>query len=220
MKKKMTGKEFIRKIFSPTIWTNLLGMSLLVSLFCIGLVWWMQSYTHHGEGVDVPNVKGILIDDATFELRELDLDAIVVDSSYDDRLAPGIVIDQTPGAGSRIKSGREVYLTINAKNEPTLPIPNIIDNCSYREAEAKLLALGFKLGKVEYIEGTKDWVLGVKCKGRSVFAGERVPINTPVTLVIGNSEMEFDENEMVIDDNWNNDADEYEEGADDDELVF
>ena len=79
MKKKMTGKEFIRKIFSPTIWTNLLGMSLLVSLFCIGLVWWMQSYTHHGEGVDVPNVKGILIDDATFELRELDLDAIVVD---------------------------------------------------------------------------------------------------------------------------------------------
>lgn len=215
----MTGKEFIRKVFSPIIWINLLGMLLVITLVSLGAVMWMKDYTHHGEGIDVPNVKGKLISDAEFELREMQLDAIVIDSTYDKRLAAGIVIDQTPGSGSRVKEGREIYLTINAKSEPTLPIPNIIDNCSVREAEAKLQALGFKLGPIQYVEGTKDWVLGIRCKGRSVNTGDRVPINTPITLVVGNSEMEYDENEMVIDDNWNNEADENEDG-DDEELVF
>ena len=215
----MTGKEFIRKVFSPIIWINLLGMLLVITLVSLGAVMWMKDYTHHGEGIDVPNVKGKLISDAEFELREMQLDAIVIDSTYDKRLAAGIVIDQTPGSGSRVKEGREIYLTINAKSEPTLPIPNIIDNCSVREAEAKLQALGFKLGPIQYVEGTKDWVLGIRCKGRSVNTGDRVPINTPITLVVGNSEMEFDENEMVIDDNWNNEAAENEDG-DDEELVF
>lgn len=201
----MTGKDFIRKIFSPYIWINVLGMSLVIILVCLGTIWWMQGYTHHGEGVDVPNVKGILFDDAVYELRDLELDAIVIDSSYDKRLAPGIVIEQTPGPGARIKAGREVYLTINAKSEPTMPIPNVIDNCSYREAEAKFLALGFKMAPVQYVEGTKDWVLGVKCQGRSVRTGDRVPLSSPITLVIGNSEVEFDENETIVDDNWMND---------------
>lgn len=214
----------MHKIFSPIIWLNLLSMALLVILICLGSVWWMKSYTHHGEGVDVPEVKGLLLSDATIELKGLDLECVVIDSSYNAKLAPGIVVDQTPGPGSHVKAGREIYLTINAKNEPTLPIPNIIDNCSVREAEAKLKALGFKVGQCEYVEGQKDWVLGIKCRGRNVFAGDRVPINTPIVLVVGNSEVEFDENEITYDDNWENpneEGDAEQGGYDmDEELVF
>ncbi len=216
----MTGKDFIHKVFGPVVWINLLGMSLLLLLVSLGTIWWMKAYTHHGDGVDVPNVKGILYDDAQFELRQLELDAIIIDSIYDKRLAPGIVVDQTPGSGSRVKSGREIYLTINAKHEPTMPFPNIIDNCSVREAEAKLMALGFKIGTPIFVEGTKDWVLGAKYKGRAIQNGERVPMSSPISLVVGNSEVEYDENEVVIDDNWNNEADENGGIAEDDELVF
>ena len=217
----MTGKEFIHKFFSPFIWINMLGMTFVILLACLGIIFWMNSYTHHGEGVDVPNVKGILYDDAQFELRALDLDAIVNDSIYDKRLAPGVVVDQTPGPGSRVKSGREIYLTINAKNEPTLPLPQIIDNCSRREAEAKLMSLGFKVGPVEFVEGTKDYVLGAKSKGKRVKNGDRISLEAPVTLIVGNSELEFDENEIVVDDNWHNEAEEEDGGeSTQDELVF
>lgn len=200
----MTGKEFVRKLFSPTIWINLLGMSLVcivLLLLCIG---WMKSYTNHGEGVDVPNIKGKPLSEVEFELRELELECTVVDSTYNRNLPPGTVIAQTPGPGAHIKVGRQIYLIVNAKTERTLPIPNLVDNCSVREAEAKLLALGFKIGPREYVEGTKDWVLGVKYRGRNVQAGERIALDTPLTLVVGNSEMEFDENEAVVDDNWTN----------------
>ncbi len=219
----MTGKEFARKVFSPIVGFNLLGMILLIVLVCLGTSWWMKSYTRHGEGIDVPDVRGLLVADASIELTKLELDCIVIDSSYDAKLAPGIVLEQTPGAGSRIKAGREIYVTINAKTEPTLPVPNIIDNCSLREAEAKLQSLGFKLGPCEYVEGQKDWVLGIKCKGRNVSIGERIPINSPVVLVVGNNQIEFDENEQSYGEEWVNTN---EEGltpvatGEDEEMVF
>lgn len=203
----MTKKEFVRKVFSPIVGLNLLGMILLVVLVGLGTTWWMKSYTRHGEGIDVPDVKGILVNDAKIALTGMELDCIVIDSTYDAKLAPGIVIKQTPGPGSRVKAGREIYVTINAKNEPTLPIPNIIDNCSLREAEAKLLSLGFKLGACEYVQGQQDWVMGIKCRGVKVMAGERVPINTPIVLMVGNSQIEVDENEVTYEDDWTNPSD-------------
>ena len=100
------------------------------------------------------------------------------------------MLEQTPVKGSHVKEGREIYLIINSTQTPTLTMPDIADNCSLREAEAKLKALGFKLGPNEYIEGDKDWVLGVKCRGRNVAAGERIPIDAPVSLVVGNSDID------------------------------
>ena len=55
-----------------------------------------------------------------------------------------------------------------------------------REAQDRLRQLGFRLGPVEYKEGDKDWVYGVKCKGRTVMAGERVPTDAVITLIVGN----------------------------------
>lgn len=208
----MTGKEFARKIFSPIIWLNLLGMALVIVLAFLGLNWWMKSYTRHGEGIDVPNVKGMLISDAKIELGGMELECIITDSTYNESLAPGIVLEQTPGVGSRVKAGRPIYVTISTRNEPTLPIPDrIIENCSMREAEARLRSYGFTVGNPEYRSGQKDWVLGIKCNGRNVTAGERVPVSATIVLVVGNDDMEVDENEQVYDDtNWEN---EYDSGA-------
>lgn len=196
-------------------------MVFMVTGICVIGIWWMHSYTRHGEGVDVPNVKGKLISDAQYELDEMGLEGVVIDSIYDKRLKPGMVVEQTPGFGSRVKVGREIFLKVNAKGEPTLPLPKIIGNCSLHEAEANLRALGFKIGPYEYVDGDKDLVLGVKLRGRNVATGDRVPLTTPITLVVGNNEIERDENEMVYGDNWGSENEEDDEDTDDkEELVF
>ena len=66
-----------------------------------------------------------------------------------------------------------------------MALPDIADNSSLREAQAKLTAMGFKLGPVEYVSGDLDWVYGVKSQGRNVYAGERVPIDVPLVLQVG-----------------------------------
>lgn len=191
----MSIRELCKKLISPIIYWNIIAMAVVTTILVTALWQWMKYYSHHGEGVDVPNVKGMMLSDAQYALGKADLVTVVTDSSYNRSLPAGTVLEQTPGNGSRVKAGREIYLTVNAQNVPTLPIPDIADNCSLREAEAKLKALGFKLGPVEYVEGDKDWVLAVKSRGKTIYAGERVEIDVPIVLVVGNNEMEMGDND-------------------------
>ena len=194
----MSLKEIRKKLFGPVVWGNLLAMVIVGVALFVGMCMWMSHYTMHGEGVDVPDVKGMTLGDATYALERLELVTVVVDSAYVREQPAGIVLEQKPGSGSRVKSGREIYLTINSRQAPTLAVPDIADNCSLREAEARLKAMGFKLGPIEYAPGDKDWVMAVKCRGRKVNAGERISIDDPVTLVVGNNaddSGDFDEDE-------------------------
>lgn len=64
-------------------------------------------------------------------------------------------------------------------------MPDVADNSSLRQAEARILASGFKLAEIQYIPGEKDWVYGVKYKGRQLSIGEKVPTGAVLTLMVG-----------------------------------
>lgn len=177
----------LKKIFSPVVWGNLLAMCLFVALVITGFWYGTKVYTRHGEIITVPNVTRIQHEDAVLMLEQFELKAVVSDSGYNRNLAPGSVLMQQPIAGAEVKAGRKIYLTINSTSGPTLTMPDIADNCDVYEAEIRLRTMGFKIGPKEYAEGDKDWVLGVKCRGKEVRAGERVPAEAPIVLVVGNS---------------------------------
>ena len=209
----MALKEFRKKLVSPVVYWNLIAMVLVGVALCIGLWIWMVQYTMHGEGVDVPDVKGMMLNDAEYALEELELVTVVVDSAYVREQPAGIVLDQKPGFGSRVKSGREIYLTINQKQTPTNTIPDIAGNCSRREAEARLRSLGFKIGPMEFVPGDPDWVIALKVNGREVYSGERVPCDAPVVLVVGNSKSDSDEEEdWMLEGGMTDDATDVEDG--------
>lgn len=196
----------MKRLFSPIVWGNLLAMAVVVVLLFIGVWKGLQLYTHHGEGVPVPSVIGMMESDARYTLGRVGLVAVVVDSAYNKTLPAGSILEQTPGEGSNVKAGREIYLTVNSEDTPTLPLPDIAENSSLRQAEAKLRAMGFKLGPVEYVPGDKDWVYGVKSRGRNVYAGERVPLDVPLVLQVGNSS---DDLSGIVEEeeDWTNEAD-------------
>ena len=177
----------LKKIFSPVVWGNLLAMCLFVALVITGFWYGTKVYTRHGEIITVPNVTRIQHEDAVLMLEQFELKAVVSDSGYNRNLAPGSVLLQQPIAGAEVKAGRKIYLTINSTSGPTLTMPDIADNCDVYEAEIRLRTMGFKIGPKEYAEGDKDWVLGIKCRGKEVRAGERVPAEAPIVLVVGNS---------------------------------
>lgn len=208
----MAQESFSKKLFGPVVYWNLIAMVVVGIALCIGVWVWMLQYTMHGEGVDVPDVKGMTINDAKYALDKLELVTVVVDSAYVREQPAGIVLEQTPGSGSRVKSGREIYLTVNQKQTPTNTIPDIAGNCSRREAEARLRALGFKIGPMEFVPGDPDWVIALKVNGREVYSGERVPCDAPVVLVIGNSNKESDDEEGEEDKEWTLDDEATDDG--------
>lgn len=194
----MTIKQFFGKLTSKIIWVNLLVMFLLLVAMAAALWIVLERYTMHNIEVSVPNVKGMRITEARRTLEREGLVAVVTDSGYNKTLPSGTVLEQIPGNDRQVKPGREVYLTINTTRTPTVQLPDIADNSSLREAEARLAALGFKLSPAEYVDGEKDWVYGVKYHGRNIFSGDRVPINAELTLQVGRGD--FGDDSLYIED--------------------
>ena len=167
----MKPTDFFKKFKSWYLWGNLAAMAFVVLLAVFGLKYWLGVYTHHGEAIVVPDLRQKSFRDAQHILQGLGLDVVVSDTGYVKTLSPDCILEQTPAPGEKVKSGRVVTVIINAEHSPMIALPDIIDNSSLREAMAKLSAMGFKVGKPEYVPGERDWVYGVTVRGRQVEAG-------------------------------------------------
>ena len=194
----MKTKEFFGKFCSKFLILNLIAMALVVILLVVGVNYGLDWYTHHGESIRVPNIEGMRIAKAREMMEECGLEIVVTDSGYNRRLPADCVLSQNSGAGLTVKSGHIIYVTINSSNSPSVAIPDVVDNSSYREAEAKLISLGFKVLPPQYVTGEKDWVYGVSCNGRKVSTGERISIEQPLTLLVGSGQYGADEELNVI----------------------
>ena len=214
-KDKMNAKEFIGKFASPFLWGNLLAMVLVVIALALGVNYGLKVYTHHGEGIKVPKIEGMLYSNARSLVEADGLIIMVSDSGYNKKMPADCILAQNPGEGTMVKAGHTVYVTVNSPSSPSFAIPDVVDNCSYREAEAKLMAIGFKLQPPQYITGEKDWVYGILCKGRRVSTGDHVSIDAPLTLIVGSGTYESDEDIDYIEPEYrmmeSGDVDEFEE---------
>lgn len=195
----MTTKEFASKLKSGYVWKNLMLMFLFVVVLVVGAAFGTDIYTHHGEEIKVPDVRTKIFADAERLLEDMDLQIVVTDTSYNRHLPADCVLQQTPMPGAVVKSGRIIYVTINASEKPTLTLPDIIDNSSEREAIAKLRILGFKVGTTVYVPGEKGWVYGMLCRGRRLAYGDKVPLDAMVVLQVGNGALGDDANLEVTD---------------------
>ena len=182
----------IRQFFSfrenRFFWLNIGAMALVVVLVIFGVLKGLDIYTHHGEAVVVPDVKGKSLLEARQTFEKADLQCMVTDSDYVSTLPAGCILDYNPPAGQKVKRGRIIYLNINTLSIPLVNVPDVADNSSLRQAEARLLAAGFKISKVEEVGGEKDWVYGVKYNGKQLMIGEKVPINSTLSLMVGSGD--------------------------------
>jgi beta-lactam-binding protein with PASTA domain len=169
---------------------------LLVGFPVLGLQF-LGSYTHHGEKVEVIDVVGQNVYEAEMTLSSLGLEAVVADSTYQRNMPAGVIIRQVPKAGNEIKSGRIVYLTKNLDHEPLVVLPDLVGNCSRREAEAQLRSLGFRLTEDEEVEDEpKGLVVGIKQNGRRLTAEQRISKGLPLTLCVGAG---YDDDTIYVD---------------------
>lgn len=182
----MKPAEFLNKLASKSLWYNLALFFATIILLSVAIKFGLDFYTHHGESVTVPNVKHKQYGDAENIIEAAGLIIVVGDTGYVKSLPPDCILDQSIQPGSVVKTGRIVYVTVNATSTPTITLPDIIDNSSLREAMAKLTAMGFKLGPPQFIPGERDWVYGVLVNGKHVVTGDKVAIDDIVIIQVGN----------------------------------
>lgn len=195
----METSDFFAKFKSWYLWGNLAAMAVTIVLLCIGVKYAMDIYTHHGESVTIPPLRNKSVPEAMRILEEMGMEGVVTDTGYVRTLPADCVLEQSPAAGQKVKTGRVVYLTVNASKSPTITLPDIIDNSSLREAMAKLTAMGFKVGQPEFVPGEKDWVYGILCRGRRLVAGDKVSVDDYVIIQVGNGMRDGEEEVGYVD---------------------
>ncbi|MGL4331569.1 MAG: PASTA domain-containing protein [Bacteroidales bacterium] len=181
------GKGFKNLLWNFYTKNILLAIGIAVVLI-FGLLWWLGVYTHHNQAITVPDVKGLQIDEASQALSKDKLRYQVVDSVYSRTTAPGAIVEQLPAANAKVKENRIIFLTINARSQKKVAVPDLRDN-SYRQVVATLEALGFKVVDiVRKPSAYKDLVLDVTYNGRSLSNNKELPYGSGLTILVGNGE--------------------------------
>lgn len=175
---------FFGKIFRLPIYVHFLAIFISSCLILYIVLNSIDSYTNHNQGVRVPDVRGLQIEDAVPFFERNKLRYVIVDSIFSKETAPGAIVELLPEANAKVKKNRIVSVTVNAKTEETAPIPDI-EELSFRQAMALLMASGFIDVEHKYVSGEyRDLTIGVEYEGRMINSGMRVPLTAKLVLVI------------------------------------
>ena len=177
-------KSLFYKIFQIPIYIHLLAVIVLFFLVAFGTLKYIDWYTNHNKAVNVPDVRKLQIEEAAPFLEQNMLHYIIIDSIYSKEFMPGAIVELSPEANSKVKKNRIIYITVNAKTDKTVAMPELTD-ISGRQSYSDLKALGFNNIIVKYVQGEfKDLTVGVEYENNLVKSGARVPLSATLTLVI------------------------------------
>jgi len=163
---------------------NLLGAIVTVVVVVLIAFYSLGYYTNHGSGIPVPKLKGEKIDRAMALLKEQGF-GYKIDSVYVEDVEPGTIVEQDPDAGTNVKEGRVIYLTMVTLQAPPVALPDL-EQASYREATATLSNYGLKIGDTTYRSDiARDRILEVRFGGVVIKTGFKLPKGSKVDLVLG-----------------------------------
>lgn len=159
----------------------------LVSVFIVLwlLVKSMNSYTQHGESVEVPEFKGKAIKELDQFISGKEVRYQIIDSIYAPKEKPGVVIRQDPETKTKVKRNRTIYLYVTGMQPPQLVMPKLIDR-SERQAILMIESYGLKVGRITQVAGDcNGCVLGQFVKGKAVEPGSQIKKGTIIDITIG-----------------------------------
>ena len=192
----MPKNSLFNKIFKLPVYIHILAIITVACISVYVVLKTIDTYTNHNQAVQVPDVRGLQIEDAIPFLEKNLLSYKIIDSVFSKTDPPGAIVELLPEANSKVKKRRTIYITVNAKTEETAVIPDIEDmSLSFRQAYAILKARGFLDVDYKYVTGEfLDLALGVEYGGQMVKKGDRVPLSAKLTLIIsdGNNILQTD----------------------------
>lgn len=163
---------------------------IYIVLVSIVLVWlgglFVDLWTRHNSDATVPEIKNMTYAQAEAVLEENGLSIEISDSIYDKNIAPGTIVESWPKAGSVVKRGRNIYVTVTAFSPRHVTITMPITGVSSRQAVSYLTALG--VSGIRFINVPSqypDLVESAHADGRPIGVGSVISVDATVTLEVG-----------------------------------
>lgn len=181
----MAGNTIEKKeFFRHWIVRNILAAAIICVVLIVGAMVFLNVATQHNRELAVPDFRGMTIQEAQVAAEAAGIRVEVIDSVYSQRNR-GKIKSHTPSAGTLVKNGRRVLLTVNAVNARKVTVPNLV-GYSLRQAIPELDMRGLELGRLIYRNDiATNNVLQQLYRGRSVAPGTEVEAESVIDLVVG-----------------------------------
>ena len=164
---------------------NVFAGIVLVFILIFGARVMLDKITRHNLEISVPDFTDMSLEDAEKVAAENKMKLEVIDSVYVRRMGKGLVYRQNPKAGSKVKEGRRILLTINAVNAKKVMMPNLV-GYSMRQAKAEILSKGLQIGRLEYVTDiATNNVLKQMYNGSEIAPGTMIESEARIDLVLG-----------------------------------
>lgn len=182
---KMKEKTQKKGFFRHWIVRNLLIALGIVVVLVVGAMIFLNVVTQHNKEISVPDFSNMTLSEAEFAASQAGVRLEVTDSVFVKRMKRGAVYRQNPPAGSKVKEGRRIVLTINAVNAKKVTMPDLV-GLSMRQAKAELLSRGLVLNRLIYVQDlATNNVLRQLRGNREIEPGSMVESESAIDLVVG-----------------------------------
>ncbi len=141
--------------------------------------------TRHNDYEKVPAVAKMTLEQAIDALEDKGFKVEVMDSVWDPKVEPLLVISQSPAAGQTVKAHRVIFLTVNQSQPPLVDMPNLV-GFSFRNALLYMQQVGLILGDTSRKPDiARDAVLEQLYNGSPIKPGTRIFEGSRVSFVLG-----------------------------------
>ena len=170
--------RFLLHLFAMCVVT----IALFLAMFYSYLPW----ITHHEDIITVPDARGLSIDEVPDFFLSKGLNVkILSDSGFTLQQPAYTVLKQVPLPTYKVKRGRKILITLNAKIPPKVLMPNLVDG-SVKRAQILLTSLGLQLGKITYLPDlAQNAVLKQLYRGASIEKNTPIAQGATIDLVVG-----------------------------------
>ena len=188
LRKFLTSFAFFKNLFFALV---------IVVVFLVAFVKFLDFSTNHGEEITVANLSKMKLEVAEEKLDEEGLEVFLLDTvEFRPEFPPYTIVEQDPIAGSKVKDGRKIYVKLNAGGYAMVTFPDL-KNKTFRQAANALRALGLVEGELKYEANiAKDIVLGVSYNGKPVKAGDKLMKNSKIDFVLGDGQEMFNDADL------------------------
>ena len=176
----------LKLLLKNTLVKTILKILGVIILLIIGLKIWLNYTTNHGQKIAVPDLSKMSLLKMKVVLEEANLSYVIQDTaSFNPKYPPLTVIEQNPEFGEYVKEHRKIYIKLNPSGYRKIKMPNFYGKTK-RQMEMQLKSIGFKIGTFSYVpDRGRNVVRGLTFKGKRIKAGDLIPKNSKINLVLG-----------------------------------
>ena len=182
---------------------NIFFIAVFLIFLLFALLIFLNVFTRNNQSIEVPNLVGKSIVQFDEKLFEMDLKYMIVDTAnFNPNYNIGSVLDQEPNAGARVKRGRKVYLTLNSSDFKEVKLPKI-SGLTLRQARNIIESLGFKFGKIEYVDDIAyNVVISISSDSLKLEEGDFLKKTSIIDFKLGNGKNNslFEHYSFLVDD--------------------